>query len=47
VTPVEGDLNEVLVVEREESALQALTLCEAFQLTATDNAGRVALRTPS
>ncbi len=45
MTPVEGDLNEVLVVEREESALQALTLCEAFQLTATDNAGRVALRT--
>jgi long-chain acyl-CoA synthetase len=45
VTPVEGDLDEVLVVEREESALQALTLCEAFQLTVADNAGRVALRT--
>jgi long-chain acyl-CoA synthetase len=46
VTPVEGELNEVLVVEREGSALQALTLCEAFQLTAAENAGRVALRTP-
>jgi long-chain acyl-CoA synthetase len=46
VTPVEGDLNEVLVIERDGSALQALTLCEAFQLTAVDNAGRVALRTP-
>ena len=46
MTPVEGELNEVLVVEREESALQTLTLCEAFQLTAADNAERVALRTP-
>jgi long-chain acyl-CoA synthetase len=45
VTPVEGELNEVLVVEREESAPQALTLCEAFQLTAANKAGQVALRT--
>ena len=46
MTSVEGELNEVLVVERERSALQALTLCEAFQLTVAENAGRVALRTP-
>ncbi len=46
MTPVEGELNEVLVVEREESAPQALTLCEAFQLTAANKAGQVALRTP-
>jgi long-subunit acyl-CoA synthetase (AMP-forming) len=33
-------------VEREHSALHALTLCEAFQRTAARFAGNVALRTP-
>jgi long-chain acyl-CoA synthetase len=31
---------------REGAALDAATLCEAFQITATENAERIALRTP-
>jgi len=45
VTPVEGELNEVLVIERDASTLDALTVCEAFQRTAAQNPDRVALRT--
>ncbi len=45
MTPVEGELNEVLVIERDASTLDALTVCEAFQRTAAQNPDRVALRT--
>lgn len=31
---------------RERSTLKASTLCEAFQVTAAENAGSIALRTP-